>query len=488
MDKNDRIGTVRGGEPCVHPFRARAGVLGALIGLLLLAPAGAWAARSFGKVAGEIDGKYKTAVKEEASAQREIERKRADLTQKLAALQLELTTATEQLALEQAALEELSRQRDELKKEISTRLANKDELDTLVTDHARNFLALAEKSPYSAETPGRLETLKAFISGDRIFGMDDLKTLITYYFDDMTASEQKVRYAGKFLDRGGNEVTGEIVRLGHIAALHRTGGTTGYLMMSPASGRLLAGAEPPRRVRSALNDYLDGKSDDAFIDISGGVAIQQLARRVTLADQMRSGGPLVIPILLVGLVALILTIERLIFLGRVRHNTDALMTRVTEQVEQGDFDGALKTARPHQKRPTGRVLMAGLLHRGQSREVIESALSEAILKQAPRLEHFLGALKVSAAVAPLLGLLGTVTGMINTFQVITTHGTGDPRLMAGGISEAMVTTQVGLAVAIPVMMVAAFLSRRAYLLSQDMEEKGLALLGAMLKSDQNGSV
>ena len=72
--------------------------------------------------------------------------------------------------------------------------------------------------------------------------------------------------------------------------------------------------------------------------------------------------------------------------------------------------------------------------------------------------------------------------MINTFQVITTHGTGDPRLMAGGISEAMVTTQVGLAVAIPIMIVAAWLGRRAHTLSQDMEEKGLALMAALLTS------
>ena len=118
--------------------------------------------------------------------------------------------------------------------------------------------------------------------------------------------------------------------------------------------------------------------------------------------------------------------------------------------------------------------------------MIESALSEAMLREAPRLERFLGALKVCAAVAPLLGLLGTVTGMINTFQVITTHGTGDPRLMAGGISEAMVTTQVGLAVAIPVMIVAAFLGRRVRNLSQDMEEKGLALMGTLLRLRTNG--
>ena len=130
--------------------------------------------------------------------------------------------------------------------------------------------------------------------------------------------------------------------------------------------------------------------------------------------------------------------------------------------------------------------MAGLQHRNDPSEAIQSALSEAILRETPRLERFLVALKVCAAVAPLLGLLGTVTGMINTFQVITMHGTGDPRLMAGGISEAMVTTQVGLAVAIPAMIIASYLGRRARNLSQDMEEKGLALMGSLLRLRTQG--
>ena len=240
-------------------------------------------------------------------------------------------------------------------------------------------------------------------------------------------------------------------------------------------------------VRQNLEDYFQGETGAVYTDISGGAAIQQLAHRVGFMAQLRSGGILVVPILLVGVVALVLTIERLIFLGKVRHNTDALMTRVTELVGEGDIDGAIKATHPHRKRPTGRVLMAGLEHRRDPSEVIESALSETMLRETPRLERFQSALKVCAAVAPLLGLLGTVTGMINTFQVITTHGTGDPRLMAGGISEAMVTTQVGLAVAIPVMIVASFLGRRARNLSHDMEEKGLALMGALLRRRTNGN-
>ncbi len=444
-------------------------------------------AQTFDEVADAIDAQYREALQDEAGSMADIELKRKTLNEKLERLNSELNRAADELAADQAVLDELSEQRDALKKNISTRLASKEELDAILKDHARNFLALAESSPYSAQAPERLKILQAYVSGDPMFGMNDVKTLLDLYFEDIAASRKKVLYTGEILDRSGAEKTADIVRIGHITALYRASGQTGYLTLSPASGRLLAGAEPSFWVRRNLKRYLNGETGDVYIDISGGAAIKQLARRESLADQLRSGGVLVIPILLVGLAALGLTIERLIFLSKVRHNTDALMTRVTDLVAKGDFEGALDITEPHRNRPTGRVLMAGLAHRDESREVIESALSEAILRETPRLERFLGALKVSAAVAPLLGLLGTVTGMINTFQVITTHGTGDPRLMAGGISEAMVTTQTGLAVAIPIMMVAAFLSRRANTLSQDMEEKGLALMGVLLKLKNNGN-
>jgi biopolymer transport protein ExbB len=102
-------------------------------------------------------------------------------------------------------------------------------------------------------------------------------------------------------------------------------------------------------------------------------------------------------------------------------------------------------------------------------------LQEAILKELPRLERFLPMLNIMGAVAPLLGLLGTVTGMIGTFRVITLYGTGDPRVMSGGISEALVTTMFGLAVAIPIMLIHTFLNRRIEHVVGDMEEKAVAL-------------
>lgn len=457
----------------------------ALLGLLG-ANAPVFANKTLDVVGDVVDSELKTAVTIQKSSKKDIKEKRsqrlrelAQLNNSLEALELELTTGREQL-------KEMAEERDRLEKEISSRLAGKEELETIMRDVTRNLLGRAEKSPCSAEHPEDIQTLKSLLEIEHLLGMKELETLINICFKDMDHSATRKQYTGMVLDRNGETVESEITRLGHMTALHRSGKNIAYLTMSPASGRLVVGAKPPFPVRKNLKKYLEGKSEKLFMDISGGIAIAQLSRNVSWMEQLKNGGILVIPILVVGIVALFLTIERLFFLGKVRHNTDELMTKVTDLVAQGDIRAALAATMPHRKRPTGRVLMAGLALKNESETVMESALSEAILKETPRLERFLSALKVSAAVAPLLGLLGTVTGMINTFQVITVHGTGDPQLMAGGISEAMITTQVGLAVAIPIMIIAAFLTQRAQSLARDMEEKGLALMAALLKLETNG--
>jgi len=132
-----------------------------------------------------------------------------------------------------------------------------------------------------------------------------------------------------------------------------------------------------------------------------------------------------------------------------------------------------------------RVLAAGVECCHLPREEMENALQEAILREVPPLERFLSTLGMLAAIAPLLGLLGTVTGMIATFHVITHFGTGDPRMMSGGISEALVTTMLGLAVAIPIMLAHTLLNRAVDKRIGQMEEKALTLVNSVHRS-RNG--
>ncbi len=456
----------------------------AALGLaLLLALTGAALAADFNQAA------QKTAV-ERSQAQAELGQAKRDITQERAALQTKLKELKSKLEQEKRALtrarEELavtSRAKAELTRKLAETSGDLQELTGHVRAAARELLAMAEHSPVTAQDPGRLEVLRGYLNKSRFPGLVDIQKLVELYFKEIAASGAIARWRGPLVDQNGRDATAELVRLGSFTTLYRVGDGVGLATLGPASGRLLAaGGDISWGLSREIKAYLNRESDAAPLDISGGAALKQLSRRETTWEHLRSGGPLVWPILAVGLAALILIIERLIFFQRVRANTDEMMTHVAELVARGDFAGALEETEKQKGRPTSNVITAGLALRDQPSEVIDNGLSEAMLRELPRLERCLTALKVLAAVAPLLGLLGTVTGMINTFQVITVFGTGDPRLMAGGISEALVTTELGLAVAIPVLVAATLLGRRAQRLAGDMEEKAVALSAALIRA------
>ncbi|MBU4276542.1 MAG: DUF3450 family protein [Proteobacteria bacterium] len=455
----------------------------AIAAALALCFSGPALAADFGQAA------QKTAT-ERTQAQAELGRTKQDIAQERAAMQAKLKELKENLAREKKALaqarEDLaatSRLKAELTRQLAETSGDLKELAGHVRAAARELLAMAERSPVTAQNPERLEILRGYLNKSRFPGLNDIQQLVELYFAEMAGSGQIARWKGSLVNRDGQDVQADIVRLGAFTTLFRTGGEVGLATLGQASGRLLAaGGDLSWGLTSDINSYLDRESDAAPMDISGGAALKQLSRRETLWEQVRSGGPLIWPILAVGLAALILIIERLIFFRKVRANTDEMMTHVAQLVASGDFAGALDEAEKQRGRPTSNVITAGLALRDQPSEVIDNGLSEAMLRELPRLERFLTALKVLAAVAPLLGLLGTVTGMINTFQVITVFGTGDPRLMAGGISEALITTQLGLAVAIPILVASALLGRRAQRLAGDMEEKAVSLSAALIKA------
>ncbi len=451
------------------------------MGLLIGAATPAAHAANLDQVAQQVASDLDQAKQEKRQTDAQIAASRKALTAQLAQLQAQVDAARADVASAQSQLDGLRRQRDKLQTLQVEHGSQMQALKSAIAQTGQKMLERVKHSPFTAETPARIDTLKNLLAGKQTPNLTDIDKYVEIAFDDMHASRQIMHRQGMFINRQGNQIEGQIFRFGHIDAIYQQGQSVGYLNPSPASGRLMAAAPPPWQIGRNLKAYVNGQTDAVYVDISGGAAIAQLARRISWWKQIKTGGVLVWPIVLVGAVALLLMTERLIFLGRVRQNTDRLMTQVTELVLTGDFDQALQAAQSQAGRPTSNVIQAGLSQQGQPRDIIESSLSEAILKETPRLERFLPTLKVLAAVAPLLGLLGTVTGMINTFKVITIHGAGDPRLMAGGISEALITTQLGLAVAIPIMIIATLLGRKAQRIAADMEEKAMAMMAALLK-------
>ncbi len=209
------------------------------------------------------------------------------------------------------------------------------------------------------------------------------------------------------------------------------------------------------------------------VDVTGKLAAQTAAAPRTLWRKLADGGWFVIPILATGLIALLLVLERLLSFHRERGD-DGLGRAVVASVAAGDLAAAQRLLVGHGT-PVACVLGAGLAVFARGFEARAAALGEAILAQTPRIERSLTVLGMLAAIAPLLGLLGTVSGMIRMFQVLSAHGTGNPKLLSGGISEALITTQLGLLVAVPVLFAHALLARRAERALTRIEEQATAL-------------
>ncbi|NQY88783.1 MAG: MotA/TolQ/ExbB proton channel family protein [Colwellia sp.] len=205
--------------------------------------------------------------------------------------------------------------------------------------------------------------------------------------------------------------------------------------------------QPSNRYLASTSQLLSSKGNTtAFaLDPTGGSILSLLVQAPDLRERIDQGGPVGYIIIAIGVVGLLIALERLISL-----------VLIGSKVER-----QLKSVTASSNNPLGRVMQVKDNNPNLDTATLELKLSESILREVPKLSKRLTLIKVISVVAPLIGLLGTVTGMINTFQAITLFGTGDPKLMAGGISQALVTTVLGLVVAIPMVFIFAYLNGRS---------------------------
>jgi biopolymer transport protein ExbB len=179
-----------------------------------------------------------------------------------------------------------------------------------------------------------------------------------------------------------------------------------------------------------------------------------------------------------SVVALSISIERYIALDRSKVAPPHLLATVWRDLKQGELN-AQKLAQLRTNSPLGAILAAGIANRGQGREVMKESISEAASHVVHDLEKYLNSLGTVAAIAPLLGLLGTVVGMIDVFTQITTLGTGNAKALAGGISEALLTTAAGLIVAIPALVMHRYYTGLIDTIVVDLEREAIKLVDAI---------
>jgi len=197
-----------------------------------------------------------------------------------------------------------------------------------------------------------------------------------------------------------------------------------------------------------------------------------------MVDIVKAGGWLMAPIILCAIVAMGIVLERYWTLQLKRVIPEDLTAKVWAWVQRDALDhNRIQTL--HQGSPLGQILAAGLINRDRERAVMKDSIEDTGRHVVHELERYLDALGTIAAITPLLGLLGTVIGMVKVFTAITTHGVGDPTVLAGGIAEALITTGAGLSVAIPALIGYRYYRNRVDGLVVDMEKEAIKLVEAL---------
>lgn len=328
----------------------------------------------------------------------------------------------------------------------------------VVKQQAQELSGVIQDSMISAQYPSRLASI-AFADEQRIPTLTELKGLWYLLTQEMASTAQIVRFEHQVAQPDGVLETANVMRVGPFVAFDDQGR---YLKYKPTSQQLEVFArQPSSGIQHLAKQFYSEQQGILAVDPSRGNLLELLGRTPTLQGRIDQAGGIGYLIIGLGLLGLLVALWRVL----------GVMVAELKIKQQFKDLNALKT-----NNPLGRVLLAVNDNAHQDQNSTEIRVDEALLKEVPRLESGLTFLKLLAAVAPLLGLLGTVTGMIGTFQSITVFGTSDPKLMAGGISQALMTTVLGLCVAIPLLFSHSLIASRVKRLIQLLQQVAFSVM------------
>ena len=320
----------------------------------------------------------------------------------------------------------------------------------------------------SAQFPGRAAEIEPLTADDHLFAIADIDRLLFHALQEAGEQGRVARFTAPLTDTDGAVANTEVVRIGPFTA---TAGDR-FLEFPPELQRLQILPTQPRDSLRSIAEELqepDGEpAPAAVIDPSRGTILSLLKDVPDLLERIHQGGPIGYLIIAMGLFGLLFAL--------VRNGQLFQQLRLTLS-QHADLE------HPRDDNPLGRVALVYQQNRDLEPDALEERLNEAVSEELPRLNWGLNLLRVLAAIAPLLGLLGTVVGMIQTFQDITLFGTGEPRMMAGGISQALVTTALGLSVAIPILLLLTMARSFSSRCQMILEEQSLGQLTRAPRTD-----
>jgi biopolymer transport protein ExbB len=353
---------------------------------------------------------------------------------------------------------ELDRELEELRVQLQERQGEFGELFGVARAAAADLNEQLQESLISTQFPGRGEPLVEMAQAQSLPTIQELENLWFTMLQEASEQAEVARYDAQVVTSDNQSATETVVRIGPFTAFS----DQGFMVAREGTLRYLA-RQPGRAQVAAAERVFDHSGPGVvrgLIDPSLGTLLGLVVEVPNLRERIDQGGGIGYAIVVVAILGILLAIFRWIVLAFTSMKVRAQM----------------KSSTPKKGNPLGRIMLAYQEFKSEDLETLQLRLDDAVLKELPKLESGLNVVKVLAAVAPLMGLLGTVIGMIVTFQAITLFGTGDPKLMAGGISQALVTTVMGLIAAIPLLLLHAFASSTARRIGQVLEEQSVSLV------------
>jgi len=357
-----------------------------------------------------------------------------------------------------------------LREQRDKRLGSLKELFGHLTGAAGDIRANLNQSIVSAQIPGRTEFLDELIakmsSDTRLPSIEDIEQLWYEQQREMVESSRIVSFNRSVLLANGEQAEMDVVRVGTYNLV----ANGMYLEYSPTTGLVSELARQPAGHQAGAADLQAATAGFTKVGLDptgplGGGLLRALINTPTLVERWHFGGIVGYVITAVFAFAIALAAWRFVVLM-------GMSSQVTAQLQSETSDT---------NNPLGRVLQVAADNPKLDAESLELKLHEAVLKERPEIESGLNLLKVISMVAPLMGLLGTVTGMIITFQMITLFGAGDPKAMAGGISQALITTVLGLVVAIPTVLMHTLVNGKAQRILHVLEEQSAGIVAGSVE-------